>query len=208
MELHPRREREKAVRREEIIYAAESVFTERGFEGASMDLIAKKADFTKRTLYQYFSSKEELLLAVVASIHRRVLSYYEILLKNEKDSFNRLRAIAYTHLKFAEEFPSAKLLLLSHFISLDPQNPCLLELTEVRNQGLQKMAQLIIEGQNDKSIRQGIDPQTTAISLSFLMIGFFNLILQGKFGASPLGIVDKKSMIDSTIDLLFRGVKA
>ena len=55
-----RRDREKMVREAEIVQAAEEIFRQNGYENTSMDDIAKKAQFTKRTLYQYFPSKEHL----------------------------------------------------------------------------------------------------------------------------------------------------
>ena len=40
------------------------VFFARGFDGATMDDVAREADFSKRTLYKYFSSKNQLTLAI------------------------------------------------------------------------------------------------------------------------------------------------
>jgi AcrR family transcriptional regulator len=52
-------------RREAIIAAATQVFCDKGFEVASMDMIAKQCGGSKATLYNYFSSKEEIFFAVV-----------------------------------------------------------------------------------------------------------------------------------------------
>ncbi|WP_369693305.1 helix-turn-helix domain-containing protein [Acetobacterium wieringae] len=38
---------------------AEKIFGQNGFESASMDEIALEAQFTKRTLYQYFENNGE-----------------------------------------------------------------------------------------------------------------------------------------------------
>ena len=51
--------------REHILYAAKNVFLELGFERASMDVIAARAQTSKRTLYAHFENKEKLFLAVV-----------------------------------------------------------------------------------------------------------------------------------------------
>jgi AcrR family transcriptional regulator len=51
--------------REHILYAAKNVFLEMGFERASMDVIAARAETSKRTLYAHFESKEKLYLAVI-----------------------------------------------------------------------------------------------------------------------------------------------
>jgi AcrR family transcriptional regulator len=52
-------------KREAILTAASDVFREAGFEGASMTEIARRLGGSKGTLYGYFSSKEELFVAVV-----------------------------------------------------------------------------------------------------------------------------------------------
>ena len=51
--------------REHILWAAKDVFLDEGFERASMDAIAARAETSKRTLYAHFENKENLYLAVV-----------------------------------------------------------------------------------------------------------------------------------------------
>ena len=50
--------------RQHILFKAKDVFLEVGFERASMDVIAARAETTKRTLYAHFENKERLFLAV------------------------------------------------------------------------------------------------------------------------------------------------
>src|SRR5450830_1003670 len=52
-------------KREAILAAACEVFRDAGFEGASMADIAARIGGSKATLYGYFSSKEELFVAVM-----------------------------------------------------------------------------------------------------------------------------------------------
>lgn len=51
--------------REHILWSAKEVFLEMGFERASMDLVAARAQTSKRSLYAHFESKEKLFLAFV-----------------------------------------------------------------------------------------------------------------------------------------------
>jgi AcrR family transcriptional regulator len=55
-------------RRQAIIDAAAELFQEAGYEGASMNELAKRLGGSKATLYGYFPSKEELFGAVVRSV--------------------------------------------------------------------------------------------------------------------------------------------
>jgi AcrR family transcriptional regulator len=56
----PRVERER-----QMIEIAEAVFAERGFAAASMDDIAEQVGVSKPMLYEYFNSKEGLMLACI-----------------------------------------------------------------------------------------------------------------------------------------------
>lgn len=49
----------------QIIAGAKRVFLERGYEGASMSLIAREAGVSKGTLYVYFTNKEALFAAFI-----------------------------------------------------------------------------------------------------------------------------------------------
>ena len=60
-----RKERERLLRRQEIIVAARDVFAERGFNEATLEEIASKAEFGKGTLYGYFQNKSDLFEAVI-----------------------------------------------------------------------------------------------------------------------------------------------
>ena len=62
----PGRERDKRAR---ILAAAQEVFAEQGFDAARMEEVARRARVGKGTLYNYYESKEDLLIhAVIASM--------------------------------------------------------------------------------------------------------------------------------------------
>lgn len=65
MGITERKEREKEARRSAILDAAEAVFMDKGFNAATMDDIAKRAELAKGTVYLYYRSKEELQLGLV-----------------------------------------------------------------------------------------------------------------------------------------------
>lgn len=57
-------------KRNALLQTAWEVFSEQGYQSASMDMVVAKAGGSKQTLYNYFKSKEELLRAVLEA--RRV----------------------------------------------------------------------------------------------------------------------------------------
>lgn len=68
-----RRERERAVRRAAMLDAARAVFAEKGYEAATLDEIAERAEFGKGTLYNYFEGgKEGILQALIGDLFDHV----------------------------------------------------------------------------------------------------------------------------------------
>jgi len=60
MGIYERKQREKEQRKTEIINAARKVFSNKGFNTATMEEIASEAELSPGTLYLYFKNKEEL----------------------------------------------------------------------------------------------------------------------------------------------------
>lgn len=61
-------------RREQIIDVAIPVFARRGFHGASMNDVAEAAGVTKPVLYQHFASKQDLYLALIDDVGKRMIT--------------------------------------------------------------------------------------------------------------------------------------
>lgn len=57
----------RAARREAILAAALDEFAERGFEGARLDDVARRAGIAKGTIYLYFADKESLFQELIRS---------------------------------------------------------------------------------------------------------------------------------------------
>ncbi len=57
-----------------MLWIAKDVFLEMGFERASMDVVASRAETSKRSLYAHFESKEKLFLAVIELVRGLFLS--------------------------------------------------------------------------------------------------------------------------------------
>lgn len=62
----PRRRPTREETRRQVLAAAESVFTERGIDAASVDDVAAAAGLTKGAVYSNFRSKSDLVVALMA----------------------------------------------------------------------------------------------------------------------------------------------
>ena len=58
-------------RKDQIMSAAEGVFTRKGFDNARMDDIAEETGLSKGTLYLYYKSKNDLIIAILDRIFQR-----------------------------------------------------------------------------------------------------------------------------------------
>lgn len=67
MGVQERRAKERELRRTAILDAAKALYEQHGIEGVSMDRIAHEAEIAKGTIYLYFKSREELMMALIAA---------------------------------------------------------------------------------------------------------------------------------------------
>ncbi len=68
----PRKEREIEFRRKTIVDAAREVFSEKGYNGTTIDNVAERSEFAKATLYKFFRTKEELYMSVVEDVFKEI----------------------------------------------------------------------------------------------------------------------------------------
>jgi AcrR family transcriptional regulator len=100
-------------KRHAILRAAEIVFAGKGFHEATISDIAEKAHVSEATIYEYFSSKEELLFSIPAEVTRDHLSKSKEALEYVRGAANRLRMLIYRHLRLYSTNPNyAKVVML------------------------------------------------------------------------------------------------
>lgn len=91
----PRRQQNRIDREKRILEAAQSVFAEAGYSGATMDAVAIRAGLTKPTLYQYFVGKEALFTAMMEARRDDMLLAFEI--ANDGSMVEQLHAFAWAY---------------------------------------------------------------------------------------------------------------
>ncbi|HET8547572.1 MAG TPA: TetR/AcrR family transcriptional regulator [Bryobacteraceae bacterium] len=67
-----RRERKKQETRDRIISAGLALFTRQGIDGSTIDEVASAADVGKGTIYNYFRTKEDIIVAFLMDIEQQV----------------------------------------------------------------------------------------------------------------------------------------
>jgi AcrR family transcriptional regulator len=85
-----RKAQERQARRRRIQEAARAVFTERGYAGASIELIARAAQLSVGAIYLYFRSKEDLYVSLIED----TLTVFDVemaQIREQAEASNRLR---------------------------------------------------------------------------------------------------------------------
>ncbi len=82
----PRWQRRPEARPEEIIDAAEAVFSDCGFDRAKLEDVARRAGVSKGTLYLYFDSKEALFRAMIRARIEPILAEWEEIVRGHSGS--------------------------------------------------------------------------------------------------------------------------
>ena len=117
-----RREREKQLRRQSILSAAEILFAHNGYRKTKIEDIAEKAEVSVGTVYGYFQNKEELLAAVLDEIG---LYIRRLAGKAFTDADSVLEGIERAGMAFFEElclpYPEKALLLYDESIGAGDQ---------------------------------------------------------------------------------------
>jgi AcrR family transcriptional regulator len=70
--MQSRRARRKAATRAQIVDAGIRLFSEHGIDAVTVDQIAGEADVGKGTIYNYFQTKEDIVVAFMVDLERKV----------------------------------------------------------------------------------------------------------------------------------------
>ena len=98
-----RKQREYEARREEILRAAERLFSKNGFFKTGMAEIAEAAQFAMGTVYRFFKSKEDIYITLVEDKVDELLHLLENAAKEHASASEKLRAVIRVKLAFADQ---------------------------------------------------------------------------------------------------------
>jgi len=108
-----------AERRKVILDAALSAFVEFGYHGALMDTIAERAEVTKPILYRHFSSKLDLLLAIIDNAGDELRSSLLLPNPSEMDWRTSIRHSVHAYFEFVTRSEAAFRLIYDTDLNVD-----------------------------------------------------------------------------------------
>jgi len=113
------KDRDRGARREDVLAAAERVFSRNGFHGTFVSQIAEEAQLSVGTLYKLFASKEALYLALIEDHFRSFLDHLEGQVATTRDVVAMLQLITQAHLDYFERHKDFFLIYLSDRLALE-----------------------------------------------------------------------------------------
>ncbi|MDQ2675987.1 MAG: TetR/AcrR family transcriptional regulator [Actinomycetota bacterium] len=161
-----RRRLSAADRRAAILESALEVFSERGFSEASLDDVATRGGISKALIYEHFSSKRELQLAVLDTNMRDLIEAVVSAVAAVDTDEERLRSGIDSFLVFASERPNV-LRLMTRNVS-DPVAGEAID--RLREEAATTIASIM--AQNAPELKPGdLDLETTVAIVAHLMAG-------------------------------------
>jgi AcrR family transcriptional regulator len=188
-------------RKSQILTAAEEVFTEKGFDQARMDDIAEQTGLSKGTLYLYFKSKDDLIIAILDRLFQREFRQMEKLVVSDKSA--RQCVDEFTDQATRDISAMLRLMPIAYeFLALAFRNKYVQHaLKQYLNRYLDILIPIIQRGIDSGEFR-AVDAREVAIAAGAIFEGTILLWVYDKTAVDPI------HHIHTSIRLLMEGVQA
>jgi AcrR family transcriptional regulator len=192
----PRREeRTREVKREAVLRTAVELFNDRGFRATSLDDVADALNVTKPTIYNYFSSKDEILFECV---RRGVESIREAAAAVEMQGgsgMERLQAHMSSYaIVMTRDFGMCVTRTADHELS---------QASRIRFRALKRQTDATIRGVVEDGMRDGSIAPGDPLLVTFTLAGALNWIARWY---DPKGPLSPEEIADGCVATLVNGL--
>ena len=180
-----------------IIAAAREEYAKRGFSGARVEEIARRAGVNKQLLFYYYHSKRGLFQAVLGQAAGELEGALDALALPSGRPLDRLRRALEAQFDFLARHPELATLLTQSGGAFAP--------------AIKRLVVLLAEGQGLGQVRDDLDPHLTAAQALVLMVGYLGMESVIAASERPLG-ADEPALRErwkaAAVDLVVAGVAA
>ncbi|MEW6515349.1 MAG: TetR/AcrR family transcriptional regulator [candidate division FCPU426 bacterium] len=211
MGTRERKQLEKRLRQEDILRAAEKLFFDRGIKLTTMDDVAKAAEYSKRTVYCYFKSKEQMVHALVLRalkiLNERIRAVMTV---PPATALDTILELCKAFVDYASCYPDYfRMLSFYEQWELDPKErdeykeACLVEGRRI----FELMVDVLRRGQRDGSIRRQADTAGTALVLYAHVMGVANLLINRKKYSAAVQPRTAREVTSTMTDFVVRALR-
>jgi AcrR family transcriptional regulator len=168
----PRRGRSAALAgtRDDLLRAGAAVFGERGFDGATAELVAERAGTTKAMINYHFRSKQGLYEAILLATFTELASRLDAVRAAGGSAPDQLRAFIDAFARAAAEHPSFPPMMIREVLSGGAHLP---EDAFLRIVGVLGVVRGIVEQGVEEGTFRPVDPLLTHLTLVGSLLFFF-----------------------------------
>ena len=185
------------MKEEQIVESARRLFGKYGYKRVSMDEIAREANVTKRTVYTYFKSKEDILKYFLNEEVQNMKKIVEEIEKEKKSFFENLHKTICELMKYTEKRNFLQIIFEE---SESFKNPIIIENLKVIHLAIQNYIKekLQIAVEKGQIVVPNIDV------MAFLIYKMYVALLFE--WSEDKGRIDEKLVADTIINLLKNGL--
>ncbi|MCY6960177.1 TetR/AcrR family transcriptional regulator [Clostridium brassicae] len=209
-----RKEKEKEIRRNDIIDAAEKVFFSKGFDATTMDDVAREAEFSKRTIYVYFNSKDQIYFEIMVRGYKILIEMMEteIQYTNGKNALDKIKQMGKVLYKFSQEYMYYFMTIIEYENGeLDFANG----ISDKSRQECYALGEKIFtyltsalkSGVEEGSIRYELDIVNTAIILWSCIVGIFTTLHRKRNYIMNYHNRESNELLLNAFDMLIRSIE-
>jgi TetR/AcrR family transcriptional regulator len=180
----PRREREKARQRQELLATALDLFSKKGYHNVSMNEIAQESEFAVGTIYKFFRNKEDLYRTLIVELVDRFQVSLREAIEAKEDEIEKLR----NYVRVKGEVFRANISVIRLFF-VEAQGASLnlgagldAEIRAKKEEGLQALRAVFFSGIKRKRFKNIADPYLLAVALDSITKAFLFLWFESPEG--------------------------
>jgi AcrR family transcriptional regulator len=164
-----RRERKRAALRAQILSTGIDLFSRYGVGAVTVDQIAAAADVGKGTIYNYFSAKEDLVVAFMADLEARLAPKVARFAPGNQPLERILAQYILLHLRLKQPYHTfVRVFFAQMFLDTERFIPYMLEIQKYTDPPLQS---LLTELQQRGKLRPDLDLAQLIMSLKTMHLG-------------------------------------
>ncbi|MBK8912572.1 MAG: TetR/AcrR family transcriptional regulator [Chlorobi bacterium] len=196
----PRRERERMMRRQDILQAARAVFARKGFGAAKLEDVAERAEFGKGTLYNYFTNKEALFHSVLDDAFQQIVRIADESFRAGGSFNQQIERFVRGQLEYFFRNPESLYLMMRESHHLQERNP----LMQLMPQLLTILSEAVAAEQKRGKVIEFAKPMELAAILVSLLLGQFNSRVYSRIcGHSAVNPTTDQLDLNALFDTLF-----
>jgi AcrR family transcriptional regulator len=209
-----RKNKIKEIRKNDIIDAAQEVIFSKGYNQASMDEISKQAEFSKRTVYSYFSSKEEIYFEIMVRGYNLLNEQIQNMFNEnpQKTALEKIKQMGLVIYKFSTQYPNYFEAIMSYE---NKEEDFDIQLSNSSRDNCYNLGEILFsylkttleEGVKEGLIRDDIDVVNTSIYIWSSTIGLFDVLIKKKKYLENYHSRDTDTLLKNGLDMIIYSIK-